>query len=231
MEEQLPETERYVGCYADLEGQIGLSFKGLGHPIEIKVGDHICKCQPGTFQPLQVSAPVAACLRGLIGIWEVQQSLIWMESDPAVSDDEIEQYRFGLNCLYDDFVSCFGNIADSLHLIMFDGIPDPRLTILRELEVGPNLEKAKIFYQRILNPSLPTEGQLFFDEDLSDRLGKSLVKCLDEKGGQIDIDRIAELAGTDPDTAENILVEAGRLFREPIVVGGNFARTAPKRLG
>lgn len=209
---------------------MGVSFKGLPQAVPIRIAGNDYLCQPGTFQPLLMNEGVVVRLQGLIQIWQAQNRLILAESNPESEPTMVEQCRVVLNAVYDQFVQRFGYIANNKHLIRFDGIPDPRLCILPELEVGRSLTKAPIFFERILHPQRITSGQLFFDEDLEQRLIKALNKCLDEAGGGIEIDRIAELAGTDPQTAENVLVECGRLFREPITQQGDFSRTAARRI-
>lgn len=219
-DEELQDTERFIGCYAEFNGAIGLSFKGLPQPFEMKIGSEIYTCQPGTFQPLAMTQEASSRISGLLEIYHVQRDLLSAESDPNINPNWLNLCRSKLNAVYDDFVTQFGYIADNKQLLKFDGLLDPRLAILPALEqynaAEGVYEKMPIFYDRILNPEALPEGQLFFDEALEDRLVQALNKCLDETGGRVKIDRIAELAGTDAETAEEVLVEMEALFREPI---------------
>ncbi len=196
-------------------------------PIDIRIGDKEYTCQPGTFQPINFSPAVASRIQALLRLWQVQSRLVSLESSWNSSDEQLEYARAQLNEVYDDFVERYGCIHDNQHLLKFDNVRDRRLSILTQLEVGAEHEKAAIFYGRILNPPPEIYGQLFFDEDLSERLNKALNKCLAERF-KVDIDYIADLSGVNAVTAEDVLVESGRLFRDPKIEEGS--RTVGTRL-
>lgn len=212
---ELQDTENFVGCYAAFEGQIGLSFKGLPQAICVELKGRSYEAQPGTFQPLNVSSAFATCMRGLLQIWHDFHDLIRLESVATV-DHVLESARRQLNSSYDRFVARYGTIHDNASLFHLDGIEDTRLLLLRGLEEADTHEKARLFCERTHFPPAPPTGQLYFDEEVSERLIKAYAKTLNDLG-QIDIERIAMLSGVDAVFAEQTLVDLDVIVREPIL--------------
>ncbi|HEY9657606.1 MAG TPA: methyltransferase domain-containing protein [Allocoleopsis sp.] len=219
LDDELRDTEGAIGCFAELNGQLGLSFKSLPVPIQIIYRDEPVTIQPGTFIPIATSQNVGAILRAFIGLYQVQSALISAQADPITPEFEIDELRQELNDRYDAFVARFGYIAQYRKLLEFNGTLDPRLCILPELESVSHGEVSKtpIFYDRLLKPMARHEGQFFFDEDIDVRLEHALHKSRTENIGAIDLDRIAELAGVTAEVAEEGLVRLGLLVRMPIL--------------
>jgi hypothetical protein len=212
----LQDTESFVGCFAYFEGQIGLSFKGLQQEICIELKGKAYTAQPGTFQPLQVSQGFAACIYALLQIWHAFQTLLRLEVSEDSEDNELASARSQLNYSYDSFVRDYGSIHDNAHLFKLEGIEDNRLQLLRGLETEESHEKANIFFSRTHFPPAPATEQLYFDEEISERLIKAFAKTLNDRG-QIDINHIAMLSGIDPELAEQTLVDLDIVVREPIL--------------
>lgn len=213
---------------AFFEGQVGLSFKGLEIPIDIEISGRACECQPGTFQPLAMSLTYSQAVRSALVIWRVWQLLIEVESDPASGSVDLNSARAVLNHEYDLFVSRYGVLNENQHLLKFDGTIDPRLGLLLALEnVDPDTqtcEKAACFSERTYFPVQTVEGQIYFDEEVSDRLVKAYAYVLNECG-EVDCDRIAELCGVTAEVAEQVLVDELELvMREPILPTGSGHR-------
>ena len=238
-DDDLRGTEQYIGCYAVLDGRVGLSFKGLSSPVEAvfkrrrivttdpkktEVVQERYTAQPGTFQPLEMDRATEDCISGMIAIAESFARLTSAEGDPTVDEGEVEALRESLNFAYDKFAFDHGYLHDKRNkaLTSFCDNTDIRLYMLMALEQEDSdnggYAKASIFYSRQQYPSPPPTTQLYYDEDPVERIKLAYAKCMDERGLRLDIDLIAALAGMEPDEAEEYLLsgETPLAFRMPI---------------
>lgn len=226
--EDLMDTEHYIGCLAFFDGQIGLSFKGLQLEIDLQVTGRrdLYECQPGTFQPLVMSPTTAQAVRSVLDIWDAWQALIALESDPTTPDGPIASARVELNRSYNEFTDAYGTLHQCKHLLQFDGVADVRLGLLLALELvdeDGTVYKADCFSERTYFPLQEAFGQIYFDEEVNERLVKAYARVLNECN-EVEIDRIAEYTGTDMVEAEQALVDLGLIMREPILPRGSGHR-------
>lgn len=238
-DDDLRGTEQYIGCYAVLDGRVGLSFKGLSSPVEAvfkrrrivttdpkktEVVQERYTAQPGTFQPLEMDRVTEDCISGMIAIAESFARLTSAEGDSTVDEGEVEALRESLNFAYDRFAFDHGYLHDKRNkaLTSFCDNTDIRLYMLMALEQEDSdnggYTKASIFYDRQQYPSPPPTTQLYYDEDPVERIKLAYAKCMDERGLRLDIDLIAALAGMEPDEAEEYLLsgETPLAYRMPI---------------
>jgi len=224
--DDLQDTVPHPGCLALLDGCVGLSFKGLRVPITIKLSSGEYECQPGTFQPLSMSQAHQRYILKLLMIWQAWQSLIESEQDAAIGDETIATIRDFLNREYDEFVAACGLINDNKSLLRFEGISDPRLGLLLALETFDDESKewfkADCFTERTSFPQCQEQGQIYFHEDISERVSLAYALVMGECNG-IDLDRISELTGLTTTEAEQELVDCGLAVRAPIPGLGDFA--------
>jgi hypothetical protein len=227
-DEDLQDTGPYVGCLAYFNGRIGLSFKLLMTEIDLKISGmrRPYVCQPGTFQPLVMSRTLFQAMRSILSIWGAWQTLIALESDPNSNDEEIAFARGRLNLVYDQFTDAYGYLRHCKHLLKFDGRKDKRLMLLPALEVeheDETISKADCFFERTYFPPQEAFGQIYFDEEVSDRLIKAYSKVLNEHN-RVEIDIIAEYTGLDMAEAEQMMVDLDMIAREPILPKGSGHR-------
>lgn len=212
---QLVETEDYPGCYALLDEQPGLSFRGLPNDLEItfdKHGEYVCKAQ--SFQPLQASPAWTNRLRLLLALWESWQSLLALEVSPIVELKEIDAARSVLTQAYEEFQHRYGRLADNPHLLKFEDTTDPRLSMLLSLESDKAAQgyKADIFFTRSRFPDDLREK--IYDEISEANLMLAMVKSTDLYGS-VNGDAIADWFGCDVATIQKRYTEAGICYLMP----------------
>lgn len=226
-DDELSETAGFVGCYAYLESEdlLGLSFKSLLDPIELRIDGKPYVAQPGTFQPLSFPDFAAVRLKAMINIRRLYTELIAAEGTPGLPDEFVEECRANINEAYDEFVAEHGTFHHNKKFTTFQGLTDYYLLPLLSLEVENKntleLEKADLFFRRQVRPPHALQGQRCFQDDPSDRCSAALDIYMDMTGNQDepDIAVIAQLAGLEPADAEAYLMDLGRLMRDPIVGG------------
>ena len=216
----MQDTVYHPGCFALLDGRIGLSFKGLRVPIVIKLKSGEYECQPGTFQPLAMSHAHQGYVLKLLLIWQAWQILIESEQDEAATDNKIDNARDDLNWEYEIFVAGCGLINDNKKLLRFEGTSDPRLGLLLALETldeeSGEWVKADCFSERTSFPQKQERGQIYFQEEIGERVSLAYVLTMSECNA-IDLDRISELTGLTNAVAEQELVDLGLAVRSPIL--------------
>lgn len=164
-----------------------------------------------TFLPLEVPENQQEVMQQLLAIAQVVEELLEAE---GVDHDDVrcDEMRVQLNELYDEFVEDYGFIQNAKSY--FDGFwSDVRLQVyLLELE-GSNGCKADIFRRRLKYPPKQVLGQLFFEDDLDQRVHQAFVWCMGYYG-RVLVSEVAEKAGVDEDFAINSLLDQGLVYRE-----------------
>lgn len=199
-----------------LNGQLGLSFKGLPQAIAVKIGKAIVEFQPGTFQPVACSSAFQERIEAAIALFKTWRLLHDMELSHTEAD-EIELQRHVLNEEYDAFVSQYGTVDQNSHLFRFDSMPDPRLRLLKALEKDG--QKADIFRDRLQYPEVQLSGQIY-DTINKENLQAAISRVKDVHGiaddGSINVAAIAEWFGTDIAAIVPELVGYGLVLEEPV---------------
>lgn len=164
-----------------------------------------------TFLPLEVLENQQEVMSQLLAIAQVVEELLEAE---GVDHDDVrcDEARSRLNELYDEFVEEYGFIQNAKSY--FDGFwSDVRLQVyLLELE-SSNGGKADIFRRRLKYPPKQVLGQLFFEDDLDQRVHQAFVWCMGYYGTVL-VSEVAEKAGVDEEFAISSLLDQGLVYRE-----------------
>jgi len=228
-DDELRGTEGYPGCYADLDGQVGLSFKGLVEPVTFEVGKVDYEALPGTFQPLTMEEFAADRLKAMLVLREAYVELIDAEADPSQCDEFVSDCRQVLNQLYDKFVLEHGRLVDNEKLTNFYGLTDHRLIVLLSLEVKDpdtsEIQKADLFFRRCVHPAGIPTGQVCFQDDMGARCYAALLRSLAITGGVVNLPLIAELAGAEQEEVEEQLLKDRHIGRDPDISGSGHRGT------
>jgi hypothetical protein len=207
---------------------IGLSFKGLLSQVTFATIHGEYTAMPGTFQPLEMADHAHDRMMSLLRVWDAYSQLIEAETAVGAPDEFVEECRTQLNVRYDDFVAHHGTLTLNSNLTRFHGKTDNRLNLLLSLEREDRdtgeIQKADIFSQRLSHPILSEGDQCYFDEDLGERCYKALMRCLDIRGGSLDLELIAQLTGLEQVEVEYELLSAGHIRRDPIIPDGHGQR-------
>lgn len=227
---ELAWTERYRGgCWADVDGQLGISLKAFPSTyLDVKpqflphaiVPYHWDTPVPmrfsgNTWLPIRVSPECEEVIRKLMGIAEVAEELNRREAMTNSKDAWCQDMRILLNQRYDEFVCEHGLLHNYKKWFVGSNAiwADYRLvSYVFPLETD-QLQKAAIFFQRInYPPSLPT-GQLFFQEDIGDRVESAYRWCR-KQFNRVDVSQIAEKAAIDENVCEDILLYRKLVMRQ-----------------
>lgn len=164
-----------------------------------------------TFVPVDMGAANQAAIAHLLAIVDVVVALLDAEATDE-TDDRCDELRSKLNHLYGDFVRVCGRINNLQGLWDWGFWCDIRLKIyLSHLEKDGAM--ADIFYRRLNHPPTIQSGQLFFDEDLGDRITNAFAWSMGTFGRPA-IDEIAEKSGLSVEEAEQILINQNLVYRE-----------------
>ena len=138
--------------------------------------------------------------RAMLLLRDGARTLLALERDPGVDDDEVEEAIAGLSAEYDSFLERYGRINSKKNLAVFPskGFTDHSLALnLLSLEkVDSNGEvtgKADILKKRLVTPEAPTPEHVGNPSD-------ALAVTIDARG-EVDMDFLADLMETDVRTA------------------------------
>lgn len=165
----------------------------------------------GRFTELQLSEDKANMVRGYIALREIGKKLLDDQSNPDVSDSELEKERKQLNDTYDSFVKKYGYINKKSNVKYYRNDPDYGLVGAFERYTGgtntkkETAEKADIFFKRTIGQrKLVTHAN-----DPTDALAISI-----SQKGKVDMDYMAQLLGTKNKDAIYEKLQ-GQIFKDP----------------
>ena len=152
--------------------------------------------------------------RDMLGIRDAFKRQPALEIDPEATPEKIEANRAELNRLYDAYIEKHGTLHESGNIGVATYMPDGGLILATEDHKVDNRTKVKttkkssIMSKRIARPPTPVERV----ENVHDAVAVSLGER-----GRIDVERIAQLLGTDEAGAEKALSEGEepRAFHDP----------------
>lgn len=157
------------------------------------------------------SVAKATRIRAMIPVRDAVRRLLAVQA-ATEDEDVLERYRVALGCSYQAFVAKFGPISKKFNCSAYRDDPDfPLLLSLEHWDEEEQVAtKADVFYRRTVGATRRVE-RCETPED-------ALLVCLSEYARIVPA-RIAELLTEDEDVAMGKLVDAGRVYRDPMAKG------------